>query len=206
LQFPLQRRAADLTAIGFQGEQLESMRAFQSGLRQQAFANRMAIGGQLGNLSLAPTQLGLGVASGIPVDVRGTLSSIAGAQGQTQTTSGIDTTALLGAGLQAGAMGLALASSREVKAPIAPLDGEALMARVKLLSTDRWRYKQSEDHTTHCGLYAEEMRELLGIGNGESITFQDAFDLIGVLFALVKELAKRSPATWTSPSPSGAGR
>ena len=88
LAFPLQRRAADLAGLGAQFGAATGLADFQKSLRDTAFQNRLALGGFLGEFDLAKKNLAIGAGSGIPVNLSGTLASIAGAQGQKVTQSG----------------------------------------------------------------------------------------------------------------------
>ena len=191
LQFPLQRRAADLSSVGLQVETLGGLQDFQRVLRDNAFLNRMRLGAGLGDIGTQQQSFGLGLATGVPVNLSGTLASIASAQGQTTSGSqsgsfgqGLANIGALAGGAGALLTGINLVSSIALKEPIGPLDTEALRSKVKLLRCQRWHWKVG-DPNTHCGPYAEDMHELFGVGNGKAFPIYDA---IGVLFALIKAL------------------
>lgn len=194
LQFPLQRRASDLSAVGLQVDALGGFQEFQRSLRDNAFRNRLLLGSALGDIALNVSQQGIGLATGIPANVSGTLASIAASQPQVSSTrapfnvgTGLANIGAAAGGIGGLLQGISLVSSREFKERIAPLDIGPLLSRVKLLSCDQWRWRTG-DGSTHCGPYAEEMKELFGIGDGRSFPIYDA---IGVLFALIKALSKR---------------
>lgn len=71
---------------------------------------------------------------------------------------------------------------KEEKSP-----AEAVLAKVKTLPVERWRYKIAADidRDSHIGPYAEDWAERFG-GTGKSISYIDA---IGVLLKAVQELA-----------------
>jgi len=191
LQFPLQRRAADLSSVGLQVQTLGGLQDFQRQLRDNAFLNRLRLGAGLGDIGTQAQSFGLGLATGVPVNLSGTLASIASAQGQTQTgsQSGSFGQGLVNIGAAAGGVGallegISLVSSIALKEPIGPLNAEALRSRVKLLRCEKWRWRDG-DPDVHCGPYAEDMHELFGIGNGKAFPIYDA---LGVLFALIKVL------------------
>jgi hypothetical protein len=188
LQFPLARRQSDLSAVGMQAQVMD----FQRVLRDNAFANRLRLGAALGDIGAQQQNFGLGLASGIPTNVGGTLAAIAGAQPQSSSrtapqdfATGLANIGQIAGGAGALMGGLALVSSRTFKERVAALDPEALRDRVKLLTLDRWRWRGERDRSEHIGPYAEEMRDLFGVGDGISFPIYDA---LGVLFAMVKSL------------------
>ena len=78
-----------------------------------------------------------------------------------------------------------IVSSKEVKESKRPVSTGAILAAMKELPVERWKYiNHKEDHI---GPYAEDFRELFGVGDGKTI---DVIDAIGVLMASVKALAK----------------
>lgn len=192
LLFPLARRAADLSAIGLQAEFLSGQQGFQAALRDRAFQNRLLLGSALGDINFQVAQQGIGLASGIPAQVAGTLAAIAASRGQSQTSTnpaaGLSAAGSLAGGLGGLLQGFSLISSRILKDPVCPVDVEALADRVKLLQLDMWRWKFGGDHSAHCGPYAEDMRDLFGVGDGKAFPVYDA---IGILFALVKAIDLR---------------
>jgi len=76
-------------------------------------------------------------------------------------------------------------SSKAVKESKRPVSAGEILAAMKELPVERWKYiNHKEDHI---GPYAEDFRELFGVGDGKTI---DVIDAIGVLMASVKALAK----------------
>lgn len=92
--------------------------------------------------------------------------------------------ALAGGGL--GLLG-GLFSSREMKSDFAPIDAAAIAEKVSELSIERWKYKGLPGE--HIGPYAEDFKEIFGLGDGEVIPMVDA---IGVLFASVQHLIRKN--------------
>ena len=195
LAFPLQRRSADLAGLGAQFGAATGLAEFQKSLRDTAFQNRLALGGFLAEADFTKKNLAVGAGSGIPLNLSGTLASIAGAQGQTiRTTGSPDIGALMGGGgallMGAGAM----SSSIRLKDPIDEVDDEAVLDKVKRLRVERWTWKPevSSDGSVHSGPYAEDMKELFDVGDG---TTMPVYDMIGVLFAMVKALDRKLQAS-----------
>jgi hypothetical protein len=88
-------------------------------------------------------------------------------------------------GSLAGA-GLSFFSSRDMKEGKSPVkSGEGLEA-VRALPVDRWNYKG--DGREHVGTYAEDFRRETGVGDGKTISVQDA---IGVTMAAIKDLDQK---------------
>jgi hypothetical protein len=78
-----------------------------------------------------------------------------------------------------------IVSSKAVKESKRPVSSGEILAAMKELPVERWKYiNHKEDHI---GPYAEDFRELFGVGDGKTINVIDA---IGVLMASVKALAK----------------
>ncbi len=166
-------------ALGEFGGLQESVRQFQNRLRQSRQANlqQLVAGPQGGGAILgigSPAQ-SLSVAQN-PRLAATTVGTFAG---------GFSTGAAVSA---AGAGGSAL-SARSLKAFIERVDGEQVLRALEGLEVDRWKYDERlGDDREHIGPYAEDFRAGFGVGDGVRIEFMDA---IGVLFAAVKELAKR---------------
>ena len=193
LAFPLQRRSADLAGLGAQFGAATGLAEFQKSLRDTAFANRLSLGGFLAEADFTRKNLAVGAGSGIPLNLSGTLASIAGAQGQTiRTTGNADISSLMG-GAGAALGGLAAISSIKLKDPIDEVDDEAVLDKVKRLRVERWTWKPevSSDGSVHSGPYAEDMKELFDVGDG---TTMPVYDMIGVLFAMIKALDRKLQA------------
>ena len=84
-------------------------------------------------------------------------------------------------------------SSRTLKDIVAPVDPDAILAKVAALDVGRWSYKSATPHAVtmpgeHIGPYAEDFKEAFEVGDGHHINLLDA---MGVLFASVKALAAR---------------
>jgi hypothetical protein len=83
-------------------------------------------------------------------------------------------------------------SSRALKHKIDEVDSEDVSRRFELLDVDIWRYRedfdQATDHDEHIGPYAEDVRDLFGVGNGQYI---NGMDMQGMAFAAIKGLTKR---------------
>ncbi len=78
-----------------------------------------------------------------------------------------------------------IVSSKAVKESKHPVSTGEILAAMKELPVERWKYiNHKEDHI---GPYAEDFRALFGVGDGKTI---DVIDAIGVLMASVKALAK----------------
>jgi hypothetical protein len=76
-------------------------------------------------------------------------------------------------------------SSKAVKEAKRPVSTPEMLAAMKDLPIERWKYiDRKEDHI---GPYAEDFRERFGVGDGKTI---DVIDAVGVLMASVKALAE----------------
>lgn len=90
-----------------------------------------------------------------------------------------------GAGILSGVGQIAgLFCSRELKTSYGSVNTQAILESVDNLSLDKWTYKGLDKE--HIGPYAEEFRDLFGIGDGQTINM---IDLFGVLIGAVKELS-----------------
>ena len=73
---------------------------------------------------------------------------------------------------------------KEFKRPTRPL-----LAAVEMLPVERWKYKKGvADEGEHIGPYAEDFRELFGVGDGETINVIDA---LGVCLKAIQELSAK---------------
>ena len=77
------RQAGQLTS-GIRGQQAD----FERQLREQAFNNRLTLGAALGDIGQNQQKLGMGLASGVPSNVGGTLAAISGSRGSTTDFNG----------------------------------------------------------------------------------------------------------------------
>lgn len=115
-----------------------------------------------------------------------------GGQSGAQTAiSGVSSLASLG--ILAYALGAF--STKQAKHELGELDFDVLIQAAAKLPVKRWAYKAvtqvMEEPDPHVGPYAEDFRELFGLGDGKTIPYVDA---LGVLFAVVGELARRELA------------
>lgn len=74
--------------------------------------------------------------------------------------------------------------SRELKTSYGSVNTHDILNSVNQLSLDKWSYKGIDQE--HIGPYAEEFKELFGVGDGHTINM---IDLFGVLIGAVKELS-----------------
>jgi hypothetical protein len=82
------------------------------------------------------------------------------------------------------------ASSRQLKSADGKLDDEAVLSGVAALAVERWRYKAETglEQSEHIGPYAEDFRQIFGVGDGVTISTTDA---LGVCLAAIKALSAR---------------
>ncbi len=85
------------------------------------------------------------------------------------------------------------ASSRQLKSAEGQLDGDAVLSGVAALAVERWRYKAETglEQSEHIGPYAEDFRQIFGVGDGVTISTADA---LGVCLAAIKALSARVEA------------
>lgn len=124
------------------------------------------------------------------IDAANRQAALQSAANRAQQTAGIFS--MLGTSVGT-AGGLYAMSSREFKENNAPINVEDILDGIKGLNIESWNYKPEidSDGERHIGPYAEEFREEFGIGDGNTINLLDA---VGVLFAAVKALEKRTSA------------
>jgi len=77
----------------------------------------------------------------------------------------------------------ALLSSEAFKEFRGEVDVDAMLANLDKLRVDRWVYKGEDKE--HVGVYAEDVQELTGVGNGTTIELIDA---LGMTIGLIKAL------------------
>jgi hypothetical protein len=96
-----------------------------------------------------------------------------------------DTTAMISSLAMAAAM--AFSSSRTFKTDAAPTP--TVLPGIEELSIESWRYKpEFNDPNRHIGPYAEDFKELFGVGDGKMIHVVDA---LGVCLKAIQELSAR---------------
>jgi hypothetical protein len=196
LNFPLASNQLTSQTIGAQQSLTESMRQFQEQLLQQAFLNRQT----LTNQGLTGS---LGLAGSATPNIAGSTAALTGLSGAQLTSNAAVQAANIGADAQsgfgltdyatlAGGVGGLLTgisnfySSKKIKDVISDLDGNAVLAAIKRLPIEIWKYKG--DNTPHVGTYAEDFQEGFGLGDGKSIPI---VDIVGVLTSGVKTLAEK---------------
>lgn len=79
-----------------------------------------------------------------------------------------------------------LFSSRELKEANKKINVGDILDRVSELSIEKWKYKGINQE--HLGPYAEEFKELFGVGDGQTINIIDMF---GVTLAAIKALTQK---------------
>lgn len=98
--------------------------------------------------------------------------------------------ATTGCNLPAGSGVFNCTSSRKTKQNFATVDGEELLAKVRVLPVSTWNYTSEGAQVRHVGPMAEDFYQAFGLGVGEtSIGVQD---LAGVSLAAVKALEERT--------------
>ena len=189
LNFPLAAQQLQSAQTQFQQQLSEATSQFQGQLRNSAFLNRL-------RLSEAPQRFGLGLATGVSVPGLGRSR-----QGGTTVTSG-GGIGLSGIGSILSGVGnigrLFFPSSRELKrdpegvglSSPRNIDHEETLTKVEKLPVERWRYKEGLGlgDRDHVGAYAQDVKSIFGIGDGETI---DVVDAIGIGLSATKGLAER---------------
>jgi len=77
-------------------------------------------------------------------------------------------------------------SSKKLKDHNEKVSKADILERVNQLDIEKWRYKDIP--VTHIGPYAEQFKEVFGVGDGRSINLIDA---VGILLASVQELSRK---------------
>ena len=155
---------------GLRGQQAQ----FLQDLEQRSFSNRAQLLGAIqgGGLGLA----GMGGSGN-------TLAALTSGRINQQSTSGFDPFKAAG-GIGGLLYGASLFSSKDYKNRINPVDVFDVLDGLKKLTIDKWTYKG--DTIAHIGPYAEDFRELFGVGDGKTI---HPIDVIGVALASLKAIA-----------------
>lgn len=156
---------------------------FGAGLRSQDDARTQQdynmLASVLGNVQGQPTQ---------PLDVMGPF----GAQQQTIQNNYNQQLARQQQGASnfwntAGTVGAAfVASDPDIKESKTPIDTAKVLASVEQLDVERWKYIGIDRE--HIGPYADQFRDLFGVGDGKTINL---IDVCGVLLASVQALTAR---------------
>jgi len=94
-----------------------------------------------------------------------------------------------GCNLPAGSGSWDCSSSVSLKTDFEPVDGEAVLARVRALPVQRWSYR-TEPGVRHLGTFAEDFRRAFGLGTGE--TAIGLLDMDGVNLAAAQALERRT--------------
>ena len=137
-------------------------------LNQQAFQNRLALTGQVG-------QQGLGLATGYNVP--------AAQQSLRPTLASSSKSSSLGLNMTQPSI-----SSREMKEILSTPDGAEILEKIESLPVAFWRYLAGEDRHDHIGTFAEDFKEAFGLGDGATIHMGD---LLGFVLVGLQELAKK---------------
>lgn len=77
-------------------------------------------------------------------------------------------------------------SSKTLKDKVSTPSTKEILDKVDSLEIDKWKYKDID--VDHIGPYAEQFKEMFGVGDGQTINI---IDMLGVLFASVKELSAK---------------
>jgi hypothetical protein len=181
LQFPLQRSTAIDAQTGNMRSFEQSLQQFQEDLKQRAFANRT----QLLN-SISGSGLGL-AGQGGPAMPNLPTGSTTSSSDPFKSAAGIGTAAY---GLSQAIPALAALSSRRLKNKNVRIDDAKILEKLKKLDVEEWVYIGGKEK--HIGPYAEDFKELFGIGDGKTINLMDA---VGILMASVKALARQHAGT-----------
>lgn len=92
---------------------------------------------------------------------------------------------ILGAGMMPGGF---LMSSKKWKKFIDKTDHQQNLQKIDQLPVEVWSYRDEKGGPPHIGCYAEDFKELFGIGDGETINTVDA---IGVCMSAIKALSEK---------------
>ncbi len=115
---------------------------------------------------------------GIALRTSNPASNVAGAAGNT------------GCDLAAGSGTWSCSSSRLLKEEFEPVDGEAVLTRLRGLPISTWRFQEDHQGGRHMGPVAEDFFAAFGLGSGP--TSIGTTDLSGVALAAVQTLAARN--------------
>ena len=154
---------------GLRGQQAQ----FLQDLEQRSFSNRAQLLGAIqgGGLGLA----GLGGAGN-------TLGALTAGRTAQSSTSGFNPYQAA-SGIGSLLYGASLFSSKEYKNRVGSVDVFDVLEGLKKLTIHKWKYK-GED-TEHLGPYAEDFKEIFGVGDGKTIYL---IDVMGVALASLKAM------------------
>jgi endosialidase-like protein/trimeric autotransporter adhesin len=94
-----------------------------------------------------------------------------------------------GCNLPSGSGSWDCSSSVTLKTDFEPVDGEAILARVRQLPVQRWSYR-GEVGVRHMGAFAEDFRRAFGLGTGDKTI--GMIDMDGVNLAAIQALERRT--------------
>lgn len=214
-QLASQRNAVDAGAMLSQqaANQASALRAQEMAAAREGFAGTASniLGQRLGAQGTTMGEIG-----GLAGQQAGTATNMFNTQQQAQTELSGRFAKLLGKAGDAGAMamgmppglssagsggaitggmlpgqgssGTDIRSSEKLKENKEQITDGETSDKIKNMRIEKWDYKEGiEDEGTHVGAYAEEFQKNFGLGDGQSIKFQDA---IGVTMKAVQDLAK----------------
>ena len=157
----------------------------------QAFTQELALSNELINqkaiasaneflTSLKQVNIESNMATQLASGVTSVLSNNANAMAGMTNSGSSSLMSAVGAGIGA----YAAMCSRDFKVNKRPV--ASILPRISMLPVEAWEYDERfDDNQTHIGPYAEDFKELFGVGDGRVINYMDA---IGVLFLGMKEL------------------
>jgi len=195
LSFPLARDRL-LSEIGtFQQQLSQSAQGFQQQLQQTAFENRLRLasfsqGGSLGLLGVQPSGLGaLQALSSARVASAGSTTVSRGGGGASAAGIG-GFLGGLGSLASGGAALFTAFSSKELKENNTPIEMSDVLETLNSLVIEKWNYKPETNlgTETHIGPYAEDFKELFGVGDGKTLAL---VDVMGIMLASMKGLSER---------------
>jgi hypothetical protein len=70
-----------------------------------------------------------------------------------------------GCNIAAGGASITCASSKTLKSFYTPVNGEDILAKIRGLKIERWRYNDEEGQPWHLGPYSEDFSDAFGLGN-----------------------------------------
>jgi trimeric autotransporter adhesin len=94
--------------------------------------------------------------------------------------------------LSVGAGAWSTLSDRDVKANIAPVDGQTILERLSTIDINSWNYTSQDESIRHIGPMAQDFYTAFGVG--EDSLHITTIDADGVALAAIKELAKENSA------------
>jgi hypothetical protein len=196
------------------GNILEQLNQYGQGLSEQYFGNYMNQLGTLAGAGASASNQAATGANALGSNIANEYTTLGNTQANAQLAAGqamassylspaanqsvnmfpyttSSSTSSQGSGLSSASQGLGLLTSlgglfcsKVLKEDYTSISTQDILEKVRALNIEKWKYKGIEQE--HIGPYAEQFKDLFGVGDGKTINL---IDLFGVMLGSIKELS-----------------